>query len=404
MTAQPKPRESQSAIDSQLGAELEKMKQGGTFKVVRTLQAPMQPHTVMEGKGEVLVLSANNYLGLSNHPDVVKAGHAALDEYGAGTASVRFICGTFSIHHELEAKLAQLHRTPSALTYPSCWQANTGSIPAITGEGDAIIADALNHASLIDGCRMSKAKRAIYKHSDMADLKEKLEAAKGARRILVVTDGVFSMEGDIAPLPDVIELCRTYGATLFMDDCHGVGVMGKHGRGTAEHFGVEGEVDIISGTLGKALGGAAGGYIAASKEVTDYLYQVSRPQIFSNALPATVAASSLEAIRVMEREPQRVERLHKLVDKMREGLKARGFKPLDGEAAIVPLIVGETAAAIRMSEEMLKEGIFITGFGYPVVPEGEARLRIQICADLTDADMERAFAAFEKVGKKLGVI
>jgi glycine C-acetyltransferase len=180
--------------------------------------------------------------------------------------------------------------------------------------------------------------------------------------------------------------------------------MGKHGRGTAEHFGVEGEVDIISGTLGKALGGAAGGYIAASKEVTDYLYQVSRPQIFSNALPATVAASSLEAIRVMEREPQRVERLHKLVDKMREGLKARGFKPLDGEAAIVPLIVGETAAAIRMSEEMLKEGIFITGFGYPVVPEGEARLRIQICADLTDADMERAFAAFEKVGKKLGVI
>jgi glycine C-acetyltransferase len=317
---------------------------------------------------------------------------------------VRFICGTFTPHRILEEALADLHRTQSALTYVSCWSANTGLMPSIAGAEDAIISDALNHASLIDGCRMSKAKRAVYKHADMADLEAKLKDAAGARRIYIITDGVFSMEGSIAPLPDIIRLARAYGAAIIMDDCHGVGVLGKHGRGTAEHFGVEGQVDIITGTLGKALGGAAGGYVAGPQSVIDYLNQVSRPQLFSNALPATIAASAHKAVEVMLREPERVARLHAGVGRMRAGLKKLGFKPLEGDSAIVPIIVGETAFAIAMSQALLAEGIFITGFGFPVVPEGTARLRIQMNADLTDAQIDRALAAFEKVGKKLGLI
>jgi glycine C-acetyltransferase len=247
---------------------------------------------------------------------------------------------------------------------------------------------------------MSKAKRMVYRHADMEDLRTKLTEAKNARRILVVTDGVFSMEGDIAPLPQIIALCREFGATLYMDDCHGVGAVGLKGRGTAEYFGVEGEVDIISGTLGKALGGAAGGYVAARQEVVDYLHQVSRPQLFSNALPATVAASSLKAIEILNREPERLERIRSLRDQLRTGLRNIGFQPLEGDSAIVPVIVGETAAAIRMSEALLREGIFVTGFGFPVVPEGAARLRMQICASLTEEDIAFALEKFEKVGKK----
>jgi glycine C-acetyltransferase len=317
---------------------------------------------------------------------------------------VRFICGTFSIHDEIEKALARLHRTQSALTYVSCWTANTGLIPAVAGAEDVLISDALNHASLIDGCRMAKAKRLIYKHSDMHELKQKLEEAKGARRIFVVTDGVFSMEGDIAKLPEIIALANQYDAAVILDDSHGVGVMGAHGRGTAEHFGVEDKVEIITGTLGKALGGAAGGYVAGSKALIDYLEQVSRPQLFSNALPATIAGSAKKAIEILESDPARIKRLHAITKHMREGLKKRGFKPLEGESAIVPIIVGETALAIRMSEELLKEGIFITGFGYPVVPEGTARLRIQMCATLTDAQIDFALEKFEKVGKKMGLI
>jgi glycine C-acetyltransferase len=317
---------------------------------------------------------------------------------------VRFICGTFSIHGEIEKALAKLSHTGSALTYVSCWAANTGLIPAVAGDGDALVSDALNHASLIDGCRGSKAKRLVYKHSDMKDLEAKLAEVKGARRTFVVTDGVFSMEGDIVRLPDIVALARKYDAAIILDDSHGTGVMGKHGRGTAEHYGVEGQIDIVTGTLGKALGGAAGGYVAGSQTLIDYLQQVSRPQLFSNALPATIAASAMKAIEILEREPGRVERLHLITRKLRDGLKARGFKPLDGDSAIVPIIVGDTAFAIRMSQELLAEGIFITGFGYPVVPEGTARLRIQACAALTDAQVDFALATFEKVGKKLGVI
>ena len=393
-----------NSLDAQLNADLAAMRDGGTLKTFRYIDSPMDTQVDIAGRGETLVLSSNNYLGLANHPEVVEAGRAALSHYGAGTASVRFICGTFTVHEKIEAALAKLHHTEAALTYVSCWAANTGLMPAIAGDCDVLISDALNHASLIDGCRMSKAKRMIYKHSDIAELEAKLKEAQGARRVFIVTDGVFSMEGDIAKLPEIVALAQAYGATIILDDSHGVGVMGAHGRGTAEHFGVEDKIDIVTGTLGKGLGGAAGGYVAASRAVIDYLNQVSRPQLFSNALPATIAASALKAIEVMEREPERVARLHAITKHMRDGLVARGFKPLHGESAIVPLIVGETAFAIRMSQELLNEGIFITGFGYPVVPQGEARLRIQMCASLTDEQIDRALNAIEKVGKKLGVI
>ncbi len=394
-----------TALDDSLSHDLSLMEKAGTLKTFRHITSPMNTEVTMaERKGPVLVLSSNNYLGLADNSELIIAGKKALDEYGAGTASVRFICGTFSIHEQIEKALAKLSHTESALTYVSCWAANTGLIPAVAGEDDALVSDALNHASLIDGCRNAKAKRFVYKHSDMKDLAAKLEEAKGARRIFIITDGVFSMEGDLARLPEIIALARKYNASIILDDSHGTGVMGKHGRGTAEHFGVEGEIDIITGTLGKALGGAAGGYVAGSRVLIEYLTQASRPQLFSNALPVTVAASAMKAIELLERWPDRVARLQAITKKLREGLKARGFKPLDGESAIIPIIVGETAFALRMSQELLDEGIFITGFGYPVVPEGTARLRIQACAALTDDQIQFALATFEKVGKKLGVI
>jgi glycine C-acetyltransferase len=392
-------------LDESLNTDLSAMAKAGTLKSFRHITGPMDTEVGMAEKaGRILVLSSNNYLGLADHPEVVAAGKAALDQYGAGTASVRFICGTFSIHQEIEKTLARLSRTKAALTYVSCWAANTGLIPAVASEGDAIVSDALNHASLIDGCRAAKAKRLVYRHSDMDDLREKLAEVKDARRIFVVTDGVFSMEGDIAKLPDIVHLSKRFGASVILDDSHGTGVMGKHGRGTAEHWGVEGEIAIITGTLGKALGGAAGGYVAGSETLVKYLSQVSRPQLFSNALPATIAASAKKAIEILEREPERVARLHALAKMMREGLKKLGFKPLEGDSAIVPIIVGDTAFAIKMSQELLNEGIFITGFGYPVVPEGTARLRIQMCASLTDDQIAFALEKFAVVGKRLGVI
>ncbi len=393
-----------STFTDSLNADLAVMEKAGTLKKFRHIQTPMDTQVTMEETGKALVLSSNNYLGLANHPEVIEAGVAALKKYGAGTASVRFICGTFTIHEQIEAALAKLHHTEAALTYVSCWTANTGLIPTIATEHDALISDALNHASLIDGCRMAKAKRYVYKHSDMNDLESKLKETAAARRRFIVTDGVFSMEGDIVNLPGVVTLARQYNATIILDDSHGVGVMGKHGRGCAEHYNLEHEVDITTGTLGKALGGAAGGYVAGPQPLIDYLQQTSRPQLFSNALPATIAGSAMKAIEILEREPQRIARLHHLTKMTREGLKARGFKPLDGESAIVPLIVGETAFAIKMSQEMMQEGIFITGFGYPVVPEGHARLRIQISATLTDEQVQFALEKFEMVGKKLGVI
>ncbi|HTZ54491.1 MAG TPA: glycine C-acetyltransferase [Candidatus Acidoferrum sp.] len=386
-----------TAFDASLQKELNALKAAGTYKHLRHLTTPMAPEVHMEEAGDVIVLSSNNYLGLSDQPEVIEAGIEGLRKYGAGTASVRFICGTFDIHRTLEERIASFLGTQASLTYVSCWNANTGLFATVCGEGSAIISDELNHASIIDGVRLaSKAKRAVYKHGDMADLEAILRQAQDNKNspIVVVTDGVFSMEGSLAKLPEIVALCKKYGAVSVVDDSHGTGVMGKTGRGTIEHFGLTGEVDIITGTLGKALGGAAGGFVAGSAALVDMLIQRSRPQLFSNALPATVACSSLAAIDYLDAHPELVDKLRENVAYFREGLVKLGFKPLDGPSAIVPIIVGETSKAIAMSDRLLKSGVFVTGFGFPVVPEGTARIRTQLSAALTKDEMDRALAAF----------
>jgi len=380
------------------------MKKKGTLKRLRYLQSPMDARVQMEGRGEIIILSSNNYLGLSNHREVIQAGEDALERYGAGTASVRFICGTLAIHRELEQKLASFLGTEASLSYVSCWNANTGAIPVLAGEQDVIISDELNHASIIDAVRLCKARRLIYKHADMEELEDRLKSSKGARNRLIVTDGVFSMEGDLAPLPAIAELARKYNAVTLVDDSHGTGVMGAGGRGIAEHFGLLGRIDVITGTLGKALGGAAGGFVASSAQVIEVLTQSSRPQIFSNALPATIAGSALKAVELLEADPSLVAKLHDNTEYLRSELRARGFNPLDAPSAIIPILVGETAFAIRMSERLLEEGVFVTGFGYPVVPEGTARLRVQASAALEREDMDRALEAFARVGRELGLL
>jgi len=396
------------SLAGSLETELEQFKRDGVYKRLNHLEGPQGARTRMEGRGEVVILSSNNYLGLCNEPEVVAAGKAALDQFGAGTGSVRFICGTFTIHRELEAALARLVGCESALSYVSCWNANEGLCPTILSEQDIVISDQLNHASIIDSIRIAKTiakcQTAVYRHSDMADLEEKLAAARAARRRLVFTDGIFSMEGDIARLPDILTIARTYDAIVAVDDSHATGVLGKNGRGTAEHFGVLGAVDIITSTLGKALGGAAGGFTAGPLALTDYLTQRSRPQLFSNALPPTVAASALAAVRVLGAQPERVARLHQNAAYFRDQLQGLGFKPLAGETPIVPVILGETAKAIEMSDRLLEEGVFVTGFGYPVVPQGHARVRCQLSAAHSRDDLDFALRAFTKVGKQLRLI
>jgi glycine C-acetyltransferase len=393
---------------SQLEQQIEQLKADKVYKRLNFLDSPQDARVQMEGRGDVLILSSNNYLGLSAHPDVVQAGHRGLDRFGAGTGSVRFICGTFTVHRELEEALARFTGCEGSMSYVSAWNANEGLTATVMQEGDFVVSDELNHASIIDSIRLAKAitkcTTGVYKHSDMDDLRAKLSANRGARRKMIWTDGVFSMEGSIAKLPDILEIAREFDAIVVMDDSHATGVLGKTGRGTAEHFGVLGEVDIITSTLGKALGGAAGGFVAGPAALADMLTQRSRPQLFSNALPPTVAASALEAVRVIEREPQRVEQLRENARYFREQIVEAGFKPLAGETPIVPIIVGETAAAIRMSDELLNEGVFVTGFGFPVVPQGQARVRCQISAAHTKDHLDEAVRAFRKVGKKLGVI
>ena len=393
---------------ARLDAELEQFKRDGVYKRLNYLEGPQAARSKMQGRGEVVILSSNNYLGLCNEPEVVAAGKRALDDYGAGTGSVRFICGTFTIHRELEQALARFVGCESSLTYVSCWNANEGLVPTLLGEQDIVISDQLNHASIIDSIRLAKAitkcQTAVYRHSDMADLEDKLRAAKDARLKLVFTDGVFSMEGDIAKLPDIVALARQYDAVVAVDDSHATGVLGRTGRGTAEHYSMVGQVDIITSTLGKALGGAAGGFTAGPAALADYLTQRSRPQLFSNALPPTVAASALAAVRHVQQHPERVARLQEHARYFRERLVALGFKPLPGETPIVPVILGETAKAIKMSELLLDEGVFVTGFGYPVVPQGHARIRCQLSAGHTRDDLEFALSAFKRVGTKLGLI
>jgi glycine C-acetyltransferase len=396
------------SLESRLQAELAQFKQDGIYKRLLYLDSPQAPRVRMEGHGEVIVLSSNNYLGLCDIPELIEAGKTALDRFGIGTASVRFICGTFTVHRALEAACARLVGTAQSLSFVSCWNANEAVPGTLLGENDLIISDQLNHASIIDGIRLAKAitkcQTAVYRHADLDDLREKLAAAKDRRVRMVITDGVFSMEGAIAKLPDLAEICRQHDAVLVVDDSHATGVLGKTGRGTAEHFGMVGEIDIITSTLGKALGGAAGGFVAASEAVCDYLTQRARPQLFSNALPPTVAATALASVEYLERHPERVTQLRANSTYFREQLLARGFKPLPGETPIVPVIVGETAKAIQMSNLLLERGVFVTGFGFPVVPQGQARIRCQISAAHSRDDLDRALHAITEVGQRLALV
>jgi glycine C-acetyltransferase len=392
-------------LDERIRGELDALREAGTYKRFNTLESPQGPVVRMAGRGEVIVLSSNNYLGLADHPDVVAAGIDGLRRYGAGTASVRFICGTFAPHLELERDLAELSATEAALSYVSCWNANEAVIPTLGDAETVIVSDELNHASIIDGVRLAKpAGKLVYRHSDMVELRRALRSLDKRQRALILTDGVFSMEGDLARLPDILELARAHDATVLVDDSHGVGVVGRTGRGVAEHFGVLGQVHVVTGTLGKALGGAAGGYVAASQEVCDLLAQRSRPQLFSNALPPTVACSARAAVRILLERPDLVAKLRENTRWFRGALRDAGFAPLDGEAAIIPIIVGETARAIELSEKLLEKGVFVTGFGHPVVPEGTARIRVQMSAALEPVHLERALAAFVEVGREAGLV
>jgi glycine C-acetyltransferase len=397
-----------SRFAAELQAGLDALKSAGTYKRLNHLDSPQSARVQMEGRGEVLILSSNNYLGLCDEPTVVQAGIDGLKKWGAGTGSVRFICGTFTVHRELETAIARFVGTEASMSYVSAWNANEGLTASVVEEGDFVVSDALNHASIIDSIRLAKSitkcTTGVYKHGDLDDLVEKLKANKSAKRRLIWTDGVFSMEGSIAKLPQLLQIAKDHDAVLIMDDSHATGVLGKLGRGTAEHFGVLGEVDVITSTLGKALGGAAGGFVAGPAALCDALTQRSRPQLFSNALPPTVAASALASIEFIEQHPERVTALRENAAYFRAAIKEAGFNPLPGETPIVPIIIGETADAIAMSDALLNEGIFVTGFGFPVVPKGEARLRCQISAAHTRSDLEMAVKAIRKVGLKTGVV
>jgi len=389
-----------TSVDGVLSAELDELRRTGQYKQANELQSPQAPAVTMDDRPTVM-LSSNNYLGLADDPRVIEAAKDALDRYGMGTASVRFICGTMPCHHQLEGKIAEFLGCQAALTFISCWDANIGLIPTLAGTNqDAIFTDALNHASIIDAIRLSKAQRFIYPHQDMDALAEMLTGAQ-ARVKLIVTDGVFSMEGDIAQLPRLKELADAHDALLVIDESHATGVLGDHGRGTAEHFGVLGEGVVQTSTLGKTLGGACGGYVAGSRVVCDYLIQKSRPHLFSNALPPAVCGGATAAIEILMAEPERIVRLRENTATFREQMGALGMTIVDGVTPIVPVIVGETATAIRAQQALLERGVFVSGFGYPVVPKGEARLRCQICATHTGEQLDQAVAAFREVRDEL---
>jgi glycine C-acetyltransferase len=385
-------------LRSDSAAALADMAAKGTLKAPPVLDAPQGPRSVVAGR-DVLVACSNDYLGLAADPRVVAATVDGLARYGAGTASVRFICGTFTPHLELESELAALVGAEAALTFVSCWDANAAAITTLADDRTVVLSDALNHASIIDAVRLSRAgKKFVYPHVDLAALDEALTGLADWERRIVVTDGVFSMEGDVAPLADLIELCRRHDAVLMVDDSHGVGVMGADGRGTPSAHGVLGEIDVLTGTLGKALGGAAGGYVAAASEVIELLTQVARPSLFSNALPVPTACGARAAVQILRAEPQRVGRLHELAANLRSGLGAAGLNPLPGPTAIIPIIVGETARAGAMSRELReRHNVLVTGFGHPVVPEGSARLRVQVNAAMDDDCTDRLIEAISAV-------
>ena len=379
--------------------EMQGLRECGTYKTQQVLNSAMGPTVALASGREVINLCSNDYLGLASHPDVIAGATEAMARFGFGTGSVRFICGTMGIHLELEEELAGFLGKEKATTYVSCWNANEALLPTLLGDGDVVISDSLNHASIIDACRLcgKRTQRMVYKHSDMGELAGCLAKAVNARRKLIVTDGVFSMEGDLARLPEIVSLARDHDALVAVDDSHAHGVVGRTGRGTPEHYDVS--VDIVTGTIGKALGGAAGGFVAAAAPIVELLTQQSRPQLFSNALPPMVAGGALAAIRMLRERPELVANLQENVAYFRSGLKALGYEILDSPSGIVPVIVGETAKAVKLAKTMLDHGVLITGFGYPVVPEGTARLRAQISAVHTRNHLDSALEVFNQTGQ-----
>jgi glycine C-acetyltransferase len=388
-------------------SELAGLRAAGFYKTERVLAGPQRTAIRLRDGREVLNFCANNYLGLADDPRIVEAARRGLDAYGYGMASVRFICGTQTVHKDLEAAISRLTGTDDTLLYSSCFDANGGLFETLLGERDAVISDELNHASIIDGIRLCKAQRYRYRNRDSADLQAQLLAAQaaGARFKLIVTDGVFSMDGTVADLPSICELARRHDAIVMVDDSHGVGVLGAQGRGTAEHCGVPADVDIVSGTLGKALGGASGGYVSGPSAVIDLLRQRSRPYLFSNSLAPPIAAASLEVLRLLEREGAALrERLAANAGRFRAAMSAAGFTLAGGEHPIIPVMLGEAAVAAALAQRLLDEGIYVIGFSFPVVPKGRARIRTQMSAAHSPEQVDRAVAAFTRAGRELGVL
>ncbi len=396
-----------AAFLESLRDQTEALKSQGLFKTERLIAGPQQAAIDVRSDGDtqhVLNLCANNYLGLANHPEVIAAAHKALDDFGYGMASVRFICGTQTLHKDLEARISDFLGTEDTILYPSCFDANGGLFETLLGPDDAVISDALNHASIIDGIRLCKAQRFRYQHNDMADLDAQLRAADDAKVKLIVTDGVFSMDGTIADLQAICDLAEKYDALTMIDDCHATGFLGASGRGTHEFRDVMGRVDIITGTLGKALGGASGGFTAARKEIVGWLRQRSRPYLFSNSVAPIIAAASIAVLDLLDRDSSLREQLHTNAAYFREQMTGRGFDLKPGEHPIIPVMLGDAKLATTMADKLLERGIYVIGFSFPVVPRGEARIRTQMSAGLTREQLDQAVAAFTEVGRELKVI
>ncbi len=382
-----------------LREETDKIKKAGLYKAERVISSPQSAKIISDGR-KVLNFCANNYLGLCDHPDLVKAGQKALEQYGFGMSSVRFICGTQTIHKQLEARLSQFLGTEDTILYSSCFDANTGLFETLLGPEDAIISDEFNHASIIDGIRLTKSKRLRYKNNDMPDLEAQLKEARSARFRLIATDGVFSMDGILANLPAIVELAERYDAILMVDDSHAVGFMGEHGRGTHEHWQVLDKIDILTGTLGKALGGASGGYTSGRKEIIDWLRQRSRPYLFSNTLAPVIAATTLKALDLLAESGNLRTKLHSNSRYFREHLSNLGFTLIPGQHPIIPVMIGDAALAQKMASELLQDGIYVVGFSFPVVPHDKARIRTQISAAHSSSDLDQAIDAFAKLARK----
>lgn len=393
----------QNPLLAHLSAQTAQLHVDGLYKSERVIVSPQQADITV-GKDHVVNLCANNYLGLANHPALIKAAHATLDQHGFGMASVRFICGTQDLHKNLEKKVSEFLKTEDTILYTSCFDANGGLFETILGEEDAVISDALNHASIIDGIRLCKAQRYRYNNNDMADLEARLIEAAGARFKLIATDGVFSMDGIIANLPAICDLADKYGAMVMVDDSHAVGFTGKTGAGTPELHGVQDRVDIITGTFGKALGGASGGYTSGKKEIIEWLRQRSRPYLFSNTLAPSIAGASITAIDLIKSEPTRLQKLRDNAAYFRAGMTKLGFDLVPGEHPIIPVMLYDAPKAKLFADEMLKQGVYVIAFSYPVVPQGKARIRTQMSAGHDFSHLDKALAAFEKVGRDLGVI